>query len=270
MNRIILLTSIAAFVILLFYALSRELERNEKELGSGISGVIDLAPGQGEGIVKTDNAYLFLFDPVTLKIAATHVMTPFVPPVTFYIGQSNASKGLQLEGSYYLFIVTDKDGNPHSAAPGEWVGTLSEPILIGSEEVHYVLDRPFIEFPPELIVFQDSPSQQISGIVSASPELESSIESTDQMIILLFDLQQARPVAFNILPHFQLPQAFSIGQSHAIGKQNLSGAYSLRIVTDKNNNPFQPAPGELIGRSKEQIPLGTQNIQFVLDEHYVR
>ena len=55
-----------------------------------------------------------------------------------------------------------------------------------------------------------------------------------------------------------------------MGGQPLKGPYSLRILTDKNNQPFEPSPGEVVGRSQTLIPLGTHNLQFVLDQPYTR
>ena len=63
---------------------------------------------------------------------------------------------------------------------------------------------------------------------------------------------------------------FQIGPSNAMGTTDLVGPYSLRILTDKDGQPFQAAKGELIGRSKDLVPLGTTNLDFVLDSPYVR
>ena len=55
-----------------------------------------------------------------------------------------------------------------------------------------------------------------------------------------------------------------------MGGQTLSGKYSLRILTDKNNQPFQSVPGEIIGRSQDLISLGVNNLEFELDQQYLR
>jgi hypothetical protein len=49
-----------------------------------------------------------------------------------------------------------------------------------------------------------------------------------------------------------------------------AGPFQLRILTDKNNQPFQSAPGEVVGRSSELIALGTHGLQFTLDQPYTR
>ena len=50
----------------------------------------------------------------------------------------------------------------------------------------------------------------------------------------------------------------------------LKGPFSLRILTDKNNQPFESAPGELIVRSAEALPLGSHGLSFILDQEYRR
>ena len=77
-------------------------------------------------------------------------------------------------------------------------------------------------------------------------------------------------MAFRILDRFELPQDFSIGVSDAMGEVELKGPFSLRILTDRNNQPFESSPGELIGRSQELLPLGTHGIVFLLDRKYTR
>jgi len=96
------------------------------------------------------------------------------------------------------------------------------------------------------------------------------VDSEDRLVIMLFDPKKGRPVAIKMLEKFNLPQKFSIGQSNAMGGQTLSGKYSLRILTDKNNQPFQSFPGEIIGRSQDLISLGVNNLEFVLDQLYLR
>jgi hypothetical protein len=137
--------------------------------------------------------------------------------------------------------------------------------------VEYSVDRPFQSFPAELLVVKtDSPATSISGTVVVSAELQDQLDSADRLVIMLFDLEQGRPVAIKMSPSFKPPQKFSIGQANAMGGQALNGKYSLRILTDKNNQPFQSVPGEIIGRSLGLISLGTADLEFVLDQPYTR
>ena len=201
------------------------------------------------------------------------MINPFLPPITFSIGQSDAGSQASLQGSYRLLIFTDRDGDPNLPSPGELIGAFTPPLSLGTESFSYVLDRPFNSFPQELLKSSqpaDKPEDSIQGIVRVSPDLLKQVSSTDKLIIMLFDPSQGRPVAFKFVESPSFPMEFQIGPSNAMGTTDLVGPYSLRILTDKDDQPFQAAEGELIGRSKDLVPLGTSNLDFVLDSPYVR
>lgn len=276
-NKLILLAGLAVFAGLVAFGMWRELERNEGQIQSGISGVIKLAPGIGAGIVKTDNAFILLFDPKTLQPVAVSRPEVFVPPLTFHIGQINALEGVPpLYGAYRLLVVTDKDGNLERPSGSEYIGDLTPPIQLGTEAFEYVLNKPFEGLPRELMQQRpkasaaDDPKTTISGTYSVAPALAANVSSSDRVIIMLFDPQKGRPVAIKTVDQFQDGQSFSIGQSDAMPGQTLSGSYSLRIITDKNNQPFASVDGEVVARSQTLIEAGTQGIQMVMDSAYQR
>ena len=154
---------------------------------------------------------------------------------------------------------------------GEIIGPLTQKISLGTEEYKYYLDRSFKSFPEELLYRErDPPEKSISGVVKASPKLSNLVSTEDRLVIMLFDPEKGRPIAVKIMDNFALPQKFSIGHSNALGIQTFDGRFSLRILTDKNNQPLEPVIGEIIGRSKKLIALGTKNIDFVMDQNYVR
>ena len=260
-------------VVLIGYALWQEIVRNESQIQTSISGIIKTAPSVTGGVVKTDNAYLVLFDPEMLNPVAQHMINPFLPPITFSIGQSDAGPQASLQGSYRLLIFTDRDGNPNLPSPGELIGALTPPLSLGTESFTYELDRPFNSFPQELLKSSqpaDKPENSIQGIVRVLPDLLKQVSPTDKLIIMLFDPGQGRPVAFKFVESPSFPMEFQIGPSNAMGTADFVGPYSLRILTDKDGQPFQAAEGELIGRSKDLVTLGTINLDFVLDSPYVR
>ena len=268
-NKLIFCSALLCFVGLTTYALWNEITRNTAKLERSISGAILTAPGVGGGIVKTDNAYILLFNPDTLELVASRIINPFLPPVTFNIGQSDTDR--KLSGMYRMLVLTDKDGDPNRPSIGEIIGPLTQQIPLGTEGFKYYLDRPFKSFPEELVYREtDSPENSISGIVKASPKLSNLVSPEDRLVIMLFDPEKGRPVAVKILENFKLPQKFSIGHSNALGINPFSGKFSLRILTDKNNQPFESVIGEIIGRSKKLIALGAKNIEFVMDQNYVR
>ncbi len=271
-NRWILLASIVLFSALLGTAFWNELRREEAKLETAISGRVSLAPMVGQALVKTDNGYAILYEANTLKLAAVRKITTFVPPIAFQVGQEDALRGT-LAGSYRLLVLTDKDGIPENPAIGELIGELSQPIALGTEGVNYVLSKDFRQLPQEVLQANAppvDPTTSIQGVVDVTPELKNLTEQGDQLVIFLFDPKQGRPVAFRKIAYTGFPQKFQIGQEHAMPNQILQGEYSLRIVTDKNNQPFQSAKGEIIGRSPKTIPLGTQDLKFLLNQNYTR
>ncbi len=268
-NKLIFCSALLSFVGITTYALWKEIARNTSNLEQSISGAILTAQGVGGRIVKTDNAHILLFDPDTLELAASKIINPFLPPVTFIIGQSDSDR--KLSGMYKMLVLTDKDGDPNHPSIGEIIGPLTHKIPLGTEGYKYYLDRPFKRFPRDLVNLEgDSQKYSISGIVKVSPKLSSLVDPEDRLIIMLFDPKKGRPVAVKILNNFKLPQKFSIGNSNALGIHPFRGEFSLRILTDKNNQPFEPVIGEIIGRSKKLIALGAKNIEFVMDQNYVR
>jgi hypothetical protein len=258
--------------VLIGYALWQEIARNESQIQTSISGTIKTTPNVTGGVVKTDNAYLVLFEPETLKPVAQHMINPFLPPITFSVGQSDAGPE-QLLGFYRLLIFTDRDGDPNLPSPGELIGDLTPPLSLGTESFTYELNRPFNSFPQELLQSthpEDKPENSIQGTVLVAPELRNQVSPNDKLIIMLFDPDQGQPVAFRFFESPSFPMEFQIGQSHAMGAKSLVGPYSLRILTDKDGQPFQAVEGELIGRSTELVPMGTTNLDFVLNSPYVR
>ncbi|MDH4246895.1 MAG: hypothetical protein OEW39_03675 [Deltaproteobacteria bacterium] len=116
---------------------------------------------------------------------------------------------------------------------------------------------------------EGDPRFTIQGTITASAALKDNVTPKDRLIVMLFDPEVMRPVSIKMIPHALLPQKFSITlpqEAQARAKK----AYSLRVITDKNDSPFQSAPGELVGRSAQPIPLGTRDLKFELNEVYTR
>jgi hypothetical protein len=113
----------------------------------------------------------------------------------------------------------------------------------------------------------EPPERTVSGTVLAAPDLAANVTAGDRMVIMLFDPEAGRPAAIKLVPVTKLPQAFSISVPPG---QPLKAGYSLRILTDKDGNPFNAAPGEIVGRSAALVPPGTHTVRLVMDRPYVR
>ena|SRR5579863_830173 len=286
-KTVVILSLIAAFAVLVGVALWRELQRDADAIAHSISGRLDVDPramDSGEGdINRTDRVALILVDMETRHPVAIHFESPLVPPLNFRISAQDAQDGKPLTGHYQLIAITDKDGEVFRAVPGELYGQGSAPVAIGDQQVVIALTEPFrgnlfnqgmaagpFAGGPGGGPFNAQPGppeRTISGTVSAAPEVAGTVTPGDRLIILLFDPELGRPAAVSMAEVTKLPQAFSISIPPG---QPLKSGYSLRILTDKDNNPFGAAPGEIVGRSGDLVKPGTKGLKFVMDQPYVR
>lgn len=291
-KKYVIIGLIVCFFLVTGWALLRELGREERTLRTSISGVVEIAPrlfsaGVAD-VVRTDRLALYLVDPKTREPVLLRFQSPLVPPMNIRIGQDHAPDGTILAGPYFVVGITDKDGEVFRITPGEIYGISKTPILLGTKGFRLVLDQPFRgslfnnavagrPAPPDTgpPATQKAPAgdadsrYSISGTITVTKALSGTVASSDRLIVLMFDPELGRPVATKIIPHTLLPQRFTITLPPA-ARQNAKKGYGLRILTDKDNNPFGAAPGEVIGRSAKPVPLGTTGLNFVLDQKYVR
>ena len=306
-KTVVITAIIVLFLVGTLYALLREFNREEAEVGRSISGIVEVEPSlyaQGVAdIVRTDRIVLFLIDPASGQPVAMATDTPLVPPQNIRIGEMHGRTGEPLEGPYLVVGITDKDGEIFKVSPGEVYGITPQPVALGTEGLRLVLTQPFrgsltnqpgpamatapmgpptgsggggtpggMGAPAQARPLDSAPPDpkfSVQGTINVAQALKSNVTPQDRLIIMLFDPQMRRPVAFKIIPHIMLPQKFSVTlppEAQATAQK----AYDLRVFTDKNNSPFEPAPGELAGRSQTPIPLGTVNLDFTLDQPYTR
>ncbi len=273
-TRVFLLLA-AAFAVLLSLALWREVAREHQNIAISVNALVQLHPrlarsGQVD-LVRTDRMAVLLVDPQTQQTAALRIVSPLLLPQAIQIGQAQATAPLKQQ-AYLLVAITDKDGELFQVTPGEAYGSISatlgeKKLLLELTEVYRggVRNQGGSPAPTS----DDSPSCHfcISGV--AFTNLPHQPSANGRLIILLFDPQIQQPVAFQISNSDNLPQAFSIALPPQL-RNNAKSAYQLRILTDTNQQPFESAPGEIIGRSPQPIPLGTNDLQFPLDTPYNR
>ncbi len=274
------------FVVAVAFALLREIEREETLLKYALDGLVVLdtsllASGKAS-IVRTDRLALFLVAATENQPRALRTITPLIPPTAFRVGLEHALPGHDVPvGEYWLIGITDKDGEIFRPMPGEVYGRSPAPIKLGSKKIRLVLSKPFqggllnqatqSKPPPTQSTGAQALDKRygISGTVVASKALQSKIKAQERLIVLLFDPQLGRPVAFRIIESATLPARFSIYLPPA-QHQNAKKSYDLRILTDHDNQPFRAVAGEVIGRSNKPIPLGTTNLRFELNQPYTR
>ena len=115
-------------------------------------------------------------------------------------------------------------------------------------------------------------SASVSGVVDVTHEVLArglgDVNKQDHLLVLLVDPATGRPVASHMESILVPPQSFVVGQQEAMGDFDPQGRYYVVAITDKDGNGMQPAPGELYGRTAQPVPLGTQEIQLMLDRPF--
>jgi hypothetical protein len=108
--------------------------------------------------------------------------------------------------------------------------------------------------------------QAISGTLTVAPDLARHVAPDDRLIIKLY-----RPsggveldAKYQIVSSFELPLEFHAAPSIDMSGQTKFDAYVVEAFTDKNADVLAVAPGELIARTPEPVPLGTTDLRLEL------
>jgi len=107
----------------------------------------------------------------------------------------------------------------------------------------------------------------IGGTLTVAPELARHVGSSDRLIIKLYHPGGGVELdaKYQIVPEFVLPLAFHAAPSVDMSGQTKFDAYVIEIFTDKDDDVLRVAPGELIARTLEPVPLGTLDLRLELD-----
>ena len=112
----------------------------------------------------------------------------------------------------------------------------------------------------------DRPMRSISGTLTVAPDLARHVGPDDRLIIKLY-----RPsggveldAKYQIVSSFELPLEFHAAPSIDMSGQTKFDAYVVETFTDKNADVLAIAPGELIARTPEPVPLGTTDLRLEL------
>ena len=107
----------------------------------------------------------------------------------------------------------------------------------------------------------------ISGTLSVAPDLAHHIGPNDRLIIKLYHPGSGVELdaKYQIVPRFELPLEFHAAPSIDMSGQTRFDAYVIEAFTDKNADVLAPAPGELIARTPQPVPLGTTDLRLELN-----
>lgn len=109
--------------------------------------------------------------------------------------------------------------------------------------------------------------QAISGTLTVAPDLAHHVGPDDRLIIKLYrpDGGVELDARYQIVPRFSLPLEFQAAPSIDMSGQTKFDAYVIEAFTDKDADVLAIAPGELIARTPEPVPLGTTGLRLELN-----
>jgi hypothetical protein len=111
------------------------------------------------------------------------------------------------------------------------------------------------------------PGQMIQGTVAVAPGLAGQVAPGDRLIIKLYhpgdDVEL--DAKYRIVDEFTLPFDFVAAPSIDMSGRTKFQTYVLEVFTDKDGDVVRAAPGELIARTPEPVPLGTTGLVLELN-----
>ena len=111
------------------------------------------------------------------------------------------------------------------------------------------------------------PMPAISGTLTVAPDLAHHVGPDDRLIIKLYHPRAAS----SWTPDIRSCRGSRCRlEFHAAPSIDMSGrtkfdAYVVELFTDKNDDVLAIAPGELIARTPEPVPLGTTDLRLELN-----
>lgn len=109
--------------------------------------------------------------------------------------------------------------------------------------------------------------QTIRGTLTVAPALAHQIGPHDRLIIKLYHPGQGVELdaRYQIVPRFELPLDFQVAPSIDMSGRTKFGAYVVEMFTDKDDDVLGTAPGELLARTLDPVPLGTAGLRLELN-----
>ena len=114
----------------------------------------------------------------------------------------------------------------------------------------------------------DGITDGISGTISVQPDLAVGLASGDRLVLKLYhpDDGVEKDTRYWIIDTFELPRDFEVAPSIDMNGKARWTTYMLEVFTDRDGDVLNDAPGELIARTADLVPLGTGGLQLELTE----
>jgi hypothetical protein len=108
-----------------------------------IDGTITAAPALAANVSPSDRVVVLAFKPDQSRPVAFEILPSATLPLRFRLTVPPGETEARTSG-VYLRVLTDKDGSPFNAAPGEIIGRSAEPVRLGTTGLEFVMDQPYI------------------------------------------------------------------------------------------------------------------------------
>jgi|TARA_B100000315_G_scaffold146874_1_gene135815 hypothetical protein len=109
--------------------------------------------------------------------------------------------------------------------------------------------------------------RSITGTVDVAADLAHNVVPGDRLILSIHHPRDgiAMDAKFMIIPDFTLPLEFQISATIDMNGRTQWRDYVVEAFTDKDGDVLSVAPGEVLGRTPETVPLGTTGLNLILD-----
>ena len=117
------------------------------------------------------------------------------------------------------------------------------------------------------VVWADESRKFIEGTIDVRPDLIQHVSPEDRLVIKLFHPGDGVELdaKYAILATFTLPVEFRIAPTFDMSGGSKWKSYVVQVFTDKDADVLSVAPGELLGGTRDTVPLGTTGLALELD-----
>ncbi len=113
----------------------------------------------------------------------------------------------------------------------------------------------------------DGRGKTIEGTIRIHSDLAGHVDAGDRLIIKLFHPGDGVDLdaRFQILDQANYPLDFGISPLIDMNGRTKFDAYMVEAFTDKDGDVLAVAPGEVVGRTDDLVPLGTTGLVIEMD-----
>ena len=118
-----------------------------------------------------------------------------------------------------------------------------------------------------MVGWSDDSRKFIQGTIDIGPDLIQHVSPKDRLVIKLFHPGDGVELdtKYAILETFALPVDFRIAPTFDMSGRSKWKSYVVQVFTDKDGDVLSVAAGELLGGTRDPVPLGTTGLVLELD-----